>query len=269
MGHNNISQYKVPLRNIHLICAGPYQTNGLMRCPVPVNYHLSLSRGRAIHLDTPEITVQHTESNLPAVTYALSNVAGISDQSRIPTSDAFYDADNTGDTASDAVQPVRISHAGSNDRAAGVIPVSADTYEASVRTMAAGLPGGTLPLPFMDSINAANQQMGNRAFLRWVGGLLARREDRCQETYAGTIMEAGLLGAGWPCRSDRTPGLVCRPAAVHVQQAEKERGIDDGGHSGREIGGESWGVAATGSWGHAGTGVCITPGETRGTGRAC
>ena len=269
MGHNNISQYKVPLRYVHLICAGPYQTNGLMRCPVPVNYHLSLSRGRAIHLDTPEITFQHTESNLPAVTYALSNVAGISDQSRIPTSDIFYNPGSTGATASDAVQPVRISHAGPNDRATGAIPVSADAYEASVPTMAAGLPGGTLPLQFMDSINAANQQMGNRAFLRWVGGLLARREDRCQETYAGTIMEAGLPGAGWPAAVTAPPDSSAVPLQFMSNKRKKK------GELMMEDTAEERSEASPGAWPRPGPEVmqepesALPPGETRGSDRAC
>ena len=88
--------------------------------------------------------------------------------------------------------------------------------------MAAGLPGGTLPLQFMDSINAANQQMGNRAFLRWVGGLLARREDRCQETYAGTIMEAGLPGAGWPAAVTAPPDSSAVPLQFMSNKRKKK-----------------------------------------------
>ena len=88
--------------------------------------------------------------------------------------------------------------------------------------MAAGLPGGTLPLPCMDSINAANQQMGNRAFLRWVGRLLARREDRCQETYAGTIMEAGLPGAGWPAAVTAPPDSSAVPLQFMSNKRKKK-----------------------------------------------
>ena len=48
----------------------------------------------------------------------------------------------------------------------------------------------------MDSINAANQQLGNRAFLRWVGGLRARRQDWSRETDTCVSATEDQQGAG-------------------------------------------------------------------------
>ena len=46
-----------------------------------------------------------------------------------------------------------------------------------LQTMAAGIQGGIPPLQFSDSIQSGNRHMGNRAFLRWVGGLHGDRQE--------------------------------------------------------------------------------------------
>ena len=52
-----------------------------------------------------------------------------------------------------------------------------DGQSLSLQTMAAGIQGGIPLLQFSDSIQSGNRQMGNRAFLRWVGELHADRQD--------------------------------------------------------------------------------------------
>ena len=46
-----------------------------------------------------------------------------------------------------------------------------------LQAVATGILGGAAPLQFMDSIDAGNRQLGNRAFLRWVGKLQAARRE--------------------------------------------------------------------------------------------
>ena len=105
-------------------------------------------------------------------------------------------ADITRTTTPGAVQPVQISRDEANDRASVIPPEIVDAHEFSLGTVAAGILGGARPVQFMDSINAANQQLGNRAFLRWVGGLRARRQDWSRETDTCVSATEDQQGAG-------------------------------------------------------------------------
>ena len=64
----------------------------------------------------------------------------------------------------------------------------------SLQTVADGILSGTSPLQFMDSVNAGNQQLGNRAFLQFVGELHAG----CQPVDMHGIAAKGLQGPGQP-----------------------------------------------------------------------
>ena len=64
----------------------------------------------------------------------------------------------------------------------GDIPACLDGQTAALQIVAAGILGGASPLQFMGGIDAGSRQMGNRAFLRWVGELYAAGRER--ETHA-------------------------------------------------------------------------------------
>ena len=71
---------------------------------------------------------------------------------------------------------------GAETRRAGLTPwrdksACLDGQFLSLQTMAAGIQGGIPPLQFIDSIQSRNRQMGNRAFLRWVGELHGDRQE--------------------------------------------------------------------------------------------
>ena len=68
-----------------------------------------------------------------------------------------------------------------------------DNYPAILQTMAAGISSGISPLQFMDSIQVGNRQLGNRAFVRWVGELRSREHDPGIQQVAGS----GLQEPGW------------------------------------------------------------------------
>ena len=51
--------------------------------------------------------------------------------------------------------------------------IHSGTSSIPLLTVAAGILDGVTPLQFMDSIDVANNQLGNRAFLRWVESLQA------------------------------------------------------------------------------------------------
>ena len=71
---------------------------------------------------------------------------------------------------------------------------SRDEIPGTLQTVTNGILRGVSPLQFMDSINAGNQQLGNRAFMRFVGELHARR----QEMDTHRIAAKGLQGSGRP-----------------------------------------------------------------------
>ena len=68
----------------------------------------------------------------------------------------------------------------------------ADEYPDALQTVANGVQSGASPLQFMGSINAGNQQLGNRTFMQFVGGLHARRQE--MDTHG--IVAKGLQGSG-------------------------------------------------------------------------
>ena len=69
-----------------------------------------------------------------------------------------------------------------------------DKNPSPLQTVADGILSGASPLQFMDSINAGNQQLGNRAFLQFVGKLHAKR----QHIDTHGIAAKGLQGPGQP-----------------------------------------------------------------------
>ena len=73
------------------------------------------------------------------------------------------------------------SHNRAGHGAAGTVlgdsPAGVDSGIAHLDTVAAGILNGISPLQFMDNITAGNQELGNRAFLHWVGQLHADGAD--------------------------------------------------------------------------------------------
>lgn len=78
--------------------------------------------------------------------------------------------------------------------ASGDNSISCDENSGALQTITEGILNGTSPLQFMDSINSGNQQLGNRAFIQFVRGLHARR----QEADTHRIAAKGLQGSGQP-----------------------------------------------------------------------
>ena len=60
------------------------------------------------------------------------------------------------------------------DTAKGGRYAGVDVNVAPLQTVAAGIRAGAFPQQFMGSINAGNEQLGNRAFVQWVEGLHGR-----------------------------------------------------------------------------------------------
>ncbi len=83
---------------------------------------------------------------------------------------------------------------GSQAAASGADPAGAGDPAAALHTVTAGIRSGISPLQFMDSIDAGGQQMGNRAFMHWVGQL---HEER-QAGATREIAAQGLQGPGRP-----------------------------------------------------------------------
>ena len=68
----------------------------------------------------------------------------------------------------------------------------ADENSSPLQTVADGILSGTSPLQFMDSINAGNSQLGNRAFIQFIGELHTRR----RQIDMHGIAAKGLQGPG-------------------------------------------------------------------------
>ena len=78
--------------------------------------------------------------------------------------------------------------------ASGADPAGSGNPAAALHTVTAGIRSGISPLQFMDSIDAGGRQLGNRAFMHWVGQLHAGG-------HAGATREIaaqGLQGPGRP-----------------------------------------------------------------------
>ncbi len=78
--------------------------------------------------------------------------------------------------------------------ASGADPAGTGDPAAALHTVTAGIRSGTSPLQFMDSIDTGGRQLGNRAFMRWVGQMHTG-------TPAGAthgIAAQGLQGPGRP-----------------------------------------------------------------------
>ena len=83
---------------------------------------------------------------------------------------------------------------GSQAAASGADPAGTGNPAAALRTVSAGIRSGISPLQLMDSIDAGSRQLGNRAFMHWVGQLHG-------EGQAGATREIaaqGLQGPGRP-----------------------------------------------------------------------
>ena len=64
-----------------------------------------------------------------------------------------------------------------------------DDYPAPLQTVAAGIRNSISPLQFMAGINTVSWQLGNRAFLRWVGGLHAGGQDSDTSEISAPILQ--------------------------------------------------------------------------------
>ena len=78
--------------------------------------------------------------------------------------------------------------------ASGADPAGSGNPAAALRTVSAGIRSGISPLQFMDSIDAGNRQLGNRAFMHWVEQLHAGP----QAGATHEIAAQGLQGPGRP-----------------------------------------------------------------------
>ncbi len=76
----------------------------------------------------------------------------------------------------------------------GAAPAGPGDGAAALHTIAAGIRSGISPLQFMDSIDAGGQQMGNRAFMHWVGQVHTGTADGATHGIAAQ----GLQGPGRP-----------------------------------------------------------------------
>ena len=74
----------------------------------------------------------------------------------------------------------------------GEHPACLDGQSAPLQTVAAGIFGGASPLQFMAGIDAGSRQMGNRAFLHWIGELYAA--GRGGEAHEATVQGSQAPG---------------------------------------------------------------------------
>ena len=93
---------------------------------------------------------------------------------------------------------------------------------AFLQTVAAGMPGGVCPQQFMDSINTGSGQLGNRAFLHWVGELYAAGRGR--ETHA--VAAQGLQYPGSPLTYHAPLQLM--PKKKKRQEGSSAEGVSEG-----------------------------------------
>ena len=93
---------------------------------------------------------------------------------------------------------------------------------ASLQTVAAGMLGGVCPQQFMDSINTGSGQLGNRAFLHWVGELYAA--GRGGETHA--VAAQGLQYPGSPLTYHAPLQLM--PKKKQRQEGSSAEGVSEG-----------------------------------------
>ena len=68
-------------------------------------------------------------------------------------------------------------------------PACPDGNPVSLQTVVAGIRNGISPLQFMAGINAGNSLLGNHAFLHWIGGLHAGRQDRDTSEITAPILQ--------------------------------------------------------------------------------
>ena len=87
-----------------------------------------------------------------------------------------------------------LSGQGSQGAPWGADTAGVDDFAAALHSVTAGIRMGVSPLQFMDSIDAGGRQLGNRAFLHWVGQLHAVGQER--ETHE--IAAQGLQGPARP-----------------------------------------------------------------------
>ena len=83
---------------------------------------------------------------------------------------------------------------GSQAAASGADPAGSGNPAAALYAVTAGIRSGISPLQFMDSIDAGGRQLGNRAFMHWVGQLHAGGQAEATRAIAAQ----GLQGPGRP-----------------------------------------------------------------------
>ena len=97
-----------------------------------------------------------------------------------------------------------------------------DVYTSPLQAVAAGILNGLPPMQFLNGINAANQALGNRAFLQWVRALDAGRQ-------TGAAMVRGVCGPVRPVAA--APVTECAPLQL-MGKKKKQQGAAVGAGSG-------------------------------------
>ena len=159
----------------------------------------------------------------------------------------------------------------------GVMPwgtgvAAVETAEVALQRVAAGILGGVPPQQFMDSIYTAGQQLGNRAFLRWVREWQGEGRGQATGSLPGEVTGVGVPGAAFPV-------TVSGPLQLMPKKKKKKTVSAVGGES--EVTTEASGGAGPGAdvetlpvfgaavseaavtMPHADPGVTATPGQKK------
>ena len=159
----------------------------------------------------------------------------------------------------------------------GVMPwgtgvAAVETAEVALQRVAAGILGGVPPQQFMDSIYTAGQQLGNRAFLRWVREWQGEGRGQATGSLPGEVTGVGVPGAA-------SPVTVSGPLQLMPKKKKKKTVSAVGGES--EVTTEASGGAGPGAdvetlpvfgaavseaavtMPHADPGVTATPGQKK------
>ena len=117
------------------------------------------------------------------------------------------------------------SHNRAGHGAAGTVlgdsPAGVDAGIAHLDTVAAGILNGISPLQFMDNITAGNQELGNRAFLHWVGQLHADGADEQKVLKVESAQPP--VGPGGPPGPHRSKLLLPVPLRRCRSQGKKDK----------------------------------------------
>ena len=111
----------------------------------------------------------------------------------------------------------------------------ADADTTPLLRVAAGILGGVCPSEFRAGIDAGNRQMGNRAFLHWVGGFHGRDRDPHTNELAAGDFRGSRQALTLPTRMHEgrgnavaTPALADGPLQLMPKKRKKQEGEPDG-----------------------------------------